>query len=137
VQVFLLTKFPLKSRYWLKTLKIAVVCFALWLFACLLGFSNTVWLHFPVLDNFKIYIAHIAVLLTAVLLQIVLNILVTVAGNSKWKKDRKCSKCQTQEYLKDCDSSFTGSLPHRLSLFRNETNRIFSLGVLANNGSLV
>ena len=65
VQVFLLTKFPLKSRYWLTTLKIAVVCIALWLVAGLLGFSNTVWFHFPGPDNFKIYIARISVLLTA------------------------------------------------------------------------
>ena len=100
VQVFLLTKFPLKSRYWLTTLKIAVVCIALWLFAGLLGFGDTVWFHFPGPDNFKIYIARISVLLTAVLLQIVLNILVTVevirsgrrTGNAQNAKHRNIAK---------------------------------------------
>jgi hypothetical protein len=100
VQVFLLTKFPLKSRYWLTTLKITVVCIALWLFAGLLGFGNTVWFHFPGLVTLKIYIAQICVLQITVLIQIVLNILVTVevirsgrrTGNAQNAKHRNIAK---------------------------------------------
>jgi hypothetical protein len=103
VQVFLLTKFPLKSRYWLTTLKIAVICIALWLFAGLLGFINTLWLSSPE-NTFKVilhmYIAQIAVLQIAVLSQIVLNILVTVevirsgrrTGNAQNAKHRNIAK---------------------------------------------
>ena len=80
VQIFLLTKFPLKSRYCLTTPRIALVCVLLWLFACLLGFSNTIWLINPAewRTNLRIIAAQIGVLQIALVVQIVLNIQVAV-----------------------------------------------------------
>jgi hypothetical protein len=74
VQIFLLTKFPLKSRYCLTTQRIALVCILLWLFACLLGYSSIVWLHYQGPNNLKIHAAQIGVLQIALVVQIVLNI---------------------------------------------------------------
>ncbi|CAB4031209.1 adenosine receptor A1-like [Paramuricea clavata] len=101
VQIFLLTKFPLKSRYCLTTQRIALVCILLWLFACLLGFSCiVVWLDKPKLDYLKISAAQIGVLQIALVVQIVLNIQVAFeiirsgrsAGNPENAKHKNIAK---------------------------------------------
>jgi hypothetical protein len=100
VQIFIVTKYPLKSRYCLTTPRIALVCISLWLFACLLGFSNTVWLIYPGPDNLRIYAAQIGVLQIAIVVQIVLNIQVAVqiirsgriSGNPQNAKHKNIAK---------------------------------------------
>jgi hypothetical protein len=79
VQIFVITKFPLKSRYWFTTLKIVLVGIAIWLFAFLLGLSQLTYLfHVPETIGLKIWTAQIGVLQIALVVQIVLNIQVAV-----------------------------------------------------------
>jgi hypothetical protein len=102
VQIFLLTKFPLKCRYCLTTPRVVLVCISLWLFACLLGFSNTLWFYNKEhrRDNLKIYAAQIGVLQIALVVQIVLNIQVAVeiirsgrnSGNPQNAKHKNIAK---------------------------------------------
>ena len=78
VQIFVITKFPLKSRYWFTTLKIVLVGTAIWLFAFLLGLTQiTSRFHLPKTMRLKILTAQIGVLQIALVVQIVLNIQVT------------------------------------------------------------
>ena len=75
VQIFAITKFPLKSRYWFTTLKIVLVGIAVWLFAFLLGLTQITYrFHLPERMGLKIWSARIGVLQIAVVVQIVLNI---------------------------------------------------------------
>ena len=100
VQVFLLTKLPLKSRYWFTTKKIVLAGIPVWLCAFLLGLSNIAWLHFPPLVSLKLCIVQIGVLQIALFLQIILNIQVTVEiiragrniGNVQNNKHRNIAK---------------------------------------------
>ena len=79
VQIFVITKFPLKGRYWFTTLKIVLVGIAVWLFAFLLGLSHiTPVFYLPETMNLKIWTAQIGVLQIAVVVQIVLNIQVAI-----------------------------------------------------------
>jgi hypothetical protein len=79
VQIFVLTKSPLRGRYWFTTGKMVVIGIGIWICAFLLGLSNIAWLHFPYPVALKFYIGQIGVLQIAVLVQIILNIQVTVA----------------------------------------------------------
>jgi hypothetical protein len=79
VQIFVLTKSPLRGRYWFTTGKMAVIGIGIWLCAFLLGLTNIAWVHFPHPVGLKFYIGQIGVLQIAVLVQIILNIQVTVA----------------------------------------------------------
>jgi hypothetical protein len=75
VQIFVITKFPLKGRYWFTTLKIVLVGIAVWLFAFLLGLTQITYrFHLPERMGLKIWSARIGVLQIAVVVQIVLNI---------------------------------------------------------------
>ena len=75
VQIFVITKFPLKGRYWFTTLKIVLVGTAIWLFAFLLGLTQITYrFHLPETMGLKIWSARIGVLQIAVVVQIVLNI---------------------------------------------------------------
>jgi hypothetical protein len=75
VQIFVITKFPLKGRYWFTTLKIVLVGIAVWLFAFLLGLTQITYrFHLPETMGLKIWSARIGVLQIAVVVQIVLNI---------------------------------------------------------------
>ena len=79
VQIFAITKFPLKSRYWFTALKIVLVGIAVWLFAFLMGLSQiTPVFNLPLTMNLKIWTAEIGVLQIALVVQIVLNIQVAI-----------------------------------------------------------
>ena len=101
VQIFAITKFPLKSRYWFTTLKIVLVGIAVWLFAFLLGFSQITYVFYlPETTNLKIWTARIGVLQIALVVQIVLNIQVAVeiirsgrsSGNPQNAKHKNIAK---------------------------------------------
>ena len=101
VQIFAITKFPLKSRYWFTTLKIIFVGIAVWIFAFLGGFSQiTYHFHIPLMTSLKIWTAHIGVLQIALVVQIVLNVQVAVeilksgriSGNPQNAKHRNIAK---------------------------------------------
>ena len=124
VQIFVITKFPLKGRYWFTTLKIVLVGTAIWLFAFLLGFTQITYrFHWTETMGLKIWTAHIGVLQIALVVQIVLNIHVAVeiirsgrsSGNPQNAKHKNIAKT---------DHSYTDSLPHCLSLFLIETTRV-------------
>ncbi|CAB4009416.1 somatostatin receptor type 5 [Paramuricea clavata] len=79
VQIFAITKFPLKSRHWFTALKIVLVGIAVWLFAFLLGLSLITYrFHLPLTINLKIWTAKMGVLQIALVIQIVLNIQVAI-----------------------------------------------------------
>jgi hypothetical protein len=79
VQIFVITKFPLKSRYWFTTLKVVLVGIAIWLFAFLLGLGKIIYLlNWRKTTNLKFWTARIGVLQIAVVVQIVLNVQVAV-----------------------------------------------------------
>jgi hypothetical protein len=101
VQIFVITKFPLKSRYWFTTLKIVLVGTAIWLFAFLLGFTQiTYHFHLPETMGLKIWTARIGVLQIALVVQIVLIIQVAIeiirsgrsTGNPQNAKHRNIAK---------------------------------------------
>ena len=100
VQIFVITKFPLKRRHSFTVLEIVVVCVALWLFACLLGLTQLAWLRFSPTNSLKVYAAQIGVLQLALIIQIVLNFQVTAeiirsghtAGNSQNTKHKNIAK---------------------------------------------
>ena len=79
VQIFLITKFPIKTRYCFTTLKIVSVGIVIWLFAFLLGLIQITRLSYvPLKVNLKIWAAQTGVLLIALVVQFILNILVIV-----------------------------------------------------------
>ena len=78
IQIFVITKSPLKGRYWFTTKKKVLSGLVIWLCAFLLGLTNIVWLHFSEEVCLKFYIGQIAVLQNAVFIQIILNIQVAV-----------------------------------------------------------
>jgi hypothetical protein len=101
VQIFVITKFPLKSRYWFTTLKIVLVGTAVWLFAFLLGLSLITYrFHLPYTINLKIWTAQIGVLQIALVVQIFLNVQVAVeiirsgrsSGNPQNAKHKNIAK---------------------------------------------
>ena len=100
VQIFIITKYPMKSRYWLTTRKIIIIEIGHWLLAILLGFSNIAWLRYDWKKCMKIYIAQIAVLQVATFVQIILNIKVAIeiiksgriTGNTQITKHKDIAK---------------------------------------------
>ena len=86
VQIFAVTKFPLKSRHWFQTRKVVLVCIAIWLVSFPMGLSYLAHLYFPLMTALKIWIARIGLLQVAVVAQVILNIQVIVeiirSGNS-------------------------------------------------------
>ncbi len=100
VQVFLITKFPIKTRYWFTTLKIVSVGIVIWVFALLLGSTQITYPHFPSTVMLKIWSARFGVILIALVVQFILNILVIVeiirsgrsTGNAENTKHRNIAK---------------------------------------------
>ena len=100
VQIFVITKFPIKSRYWLTTKKIILIEIGVWLFAVLLGLSHLAWLRYDLKKSLKIYIAQYAVLQVATMVQVILNINVAieiirsgrVTGNTQITKHKNIAK---------------------------------------------
>ncbi len=78
VQIFLITKFPIKTRYWFTTLKIVSVGIVIWVFAFLLGLTLSHHFRFPLTVEFKLSAAQVGVLLIALVVQFILNILIIV-----------------------------------------------------------
>ena len=100
VQIYIITKYPMKSRYWLTTKRILSFGIGHWLVAILLGFSNIAWLRFHYKKTMKIFIAQIAILEFATVIQVILNIRVAIeiirsgriAGNARQTKHKKIAK---------------------------------------------
>ena len=100
VQIFLITKFPLKRRNCFTTLDVVLICFGVWLFAIPMGLGNISYLHFTHETNLKIWAAQIGVLQLAVLMQILLNVQVIAeiirsgraSGNTENTKHRNIAK---------------------------------------------
>ncbi len=104
VQIFLITKFPIKTRYWFTTLKIVSVDIVIWVFAFLLvltrGSCLVSFFSLPYSTNVKILAAHFGVMLITLVVQFILNILVIVeiirsgrsSGNAENTKHGKIAK---------------------------------------------
>lgn len=102
VQIYLLTKYPLKSRFMLTDLKIVVATILAWVLAFVLGLSRIAYLHLSGDASFQLYLAQIGVLELALFIQIILNLQVSVeimksgrsAGNDSCrnKKHRNMAK---------------------------------------------
>ena len=100
VQIFIITKYPMKSRYWLTTRKIILIGIGHWLLAILLGLSNLAWLRYHWKKSLKIYIAQIGILQVATMVQIILNIKVAmeiirsgrITGNAHITKHKNIAK---------------------------------------------
>ena len=78
VQIFIVTKYPIKGRYWLTTTMIILFGIGHWLLAILLGFSNLAYLRFHWQESLKIYIVQYGILEFATIVQVVLHIQVAV-----------------------------------------------------------
>ena len=104
VQIYVITKFPLKSRFMFSERKTLLVTIAVWLCSIPLGLSYISYLYFEkqIKTNFKIWAARIGILQIALLVQIILNVKVTIeiiksgrnTGNesSQNKKHRNIAK---------------------------------------------
>ena len=77
-QTFIVTNFPMKSRYWLTTMRVKIFGMGFWLFALPLGLSNIARLYFSARTSLKFYVAHIGVLEFATIVQVVLHFQVAV-----------------------------------------------------------
>ena len=74
VRIFVITKFPLKSRFLRTNVKTALVSILIWLISFVLGLSQIAYLRYSDLHtNLKIYTVHIGVLELAVFIQLILN----------------------------------------------------------------
>ena len=101
MQIFFITKYPMKSRYWLTTTKIILFEIGVCLFAVLLGLSSIAWLrNYHWKKCLKIYIARIAILQVATVVQVILNIRVVTliirsgqnTGNAQITKHKNIAK---------------------------------------------
>ena len=98
VQIFLVTKFPIKARHWFTTRKIVSVGIVIWLFLLGLTLTFITQPDFPL--NSRILIAGLGVILIALVVQFILNILVIVeiirsrrsTGNAENTKHRNIAK---------------------------------------------
>jgi hypothetical protein len=79
LQIFMLTKYPFKSRLFLTQGKTVLVTLAIWLFSFLSGFSEIADNYFSLRTCLKIFVAQISVLEFSVFIQIVLNIHIIIA----------------------------------------------------------
>mgnify|MGYP002803564862 CR=1 FL=1 len=78
LQIFMITEFPLKSRFMLTEDKSVLVTITIWLFSFLLGLSQICYHYFPPQMSLKFYVAQASVLQFAVLVQIAFNIHIAV-----------------------------------------------------------
>ena len=100
MQIFFITKYPMKSRYWLTTTKVILLGIGVCLFAVLLGLSNIAWLRYHWRKCLKIHIARIAILQVATVVQVILNIRVVTliirsgqnTGNAQITKHKNIAK---------------------------------------------
>ncbi|XP_028408963.1 succinate receptor 1-like [Dendronephthya gigantea] len=77
IQIFVITKFPLKSRFIFTEFKIVLSILAVWIISIPLGLSYLAYMCFNSETSFKIYAARIGVLQVALLVQVILNVHVT------------------------------------------------------------
>ena len=74
-QVYIVTKFPLRSRFIITNVKIMLASIVIFLISFVSGLSQIAYLHYPDLHTvLKIYVGHIGVLELAVLIQVILNV---------------------------------------------------------------
>ena len=79
VRIFVITRFPLKSRFIITNVKTALVSIVIWLISFVLGLSQIAYLGYTDLHTIlKIYTAHIGVLELAVLILLILNLQVAI-----------------------------------------------------------
>lgn len=79
VQIYVITKFPLKNRFMFSAEKTVLVTIAVWLCSVPLGLSYISYLCFDnVKTNLKIWAARIGILQIALLVQIILNVQVVI-----------------------------------------------------------
>ena len=92
VQIYMIIKYPMKSRLKLTKKKVVLLCMTVWVMAIGLGLSNisNLWTKWP----FYIYIGQIAVLELGVVVQIVLKILITVEIMSRQNDILKAENVQ-------------------------------------------
>ena len=79
VQIYMITKFPLKSRLMFTEIRTILLTLAVWLLSFLLGLSQITYRYFPRQLCLKLYVVHIGVLLIALFIQVFLNIHVAIA----------------------------------------------------------
>ena len=100
LQTFLAIKFPFQSRNWLTRCKIISICTLLWVFSFLLGLGDISWLRFQGNLTFKIYVGELGILLCAIIIQVILNIQITIeirrsrpiTGNATKNRHRNIAK---------------------------------------------
>ena len=97
LQIFMITEFPLKSRFMLTEGKSALVTLTIWLFSFLLGLSQISCNYFPLQMCFKFYIAHAGILQFTVLVQIALNIHIAITIKKSGRHIGKQS-CQNSKH---------------------------------------
>ena len=78
IQIYLIAKYPIRSKLMISSKKIGLSCTLIWILAILLGLSNIAYIrHDLSLDQLmKIYIAQISVLELSVLVQVILKVLI-------------------------------------------------------------
>ena len=78
VQIYVITKFPLTSRFMFTDVKVVLITLAIWFFSFPLGLSYISYLKYPLEVGLKLWAAQICVLQIALLVQVILNISVTI-----------------------------------------------------------
>jgi hypothetical protein len=79
IQTYVIVKYPIRSRLMISGKKIGLACAVIWILAILLGLSNVAYLavsHIKFAQLMKIYIAQVAVLELAVVVQVILKVLI-------------------------------------------------------------
>ena len=97
LQIFIITEFPLKSRFMLTEGKSVLTTITVWLFSFLLGLSQISYHYFPLQMLFKFSVAQASVLQFAVLVQIVLNIHIAITIKKSGRLIGKQS-CQNSKH---------------------------------------
>ena len=77
-QIYVVTKYPLKSRYIFTEAKMVFATLSVWLFSFFLGLFNIAYISFPLKLSLKLYLISNSILFAAVITQVVLNIRVTL-----------------------------------------------------------
>ena len=77
-QIYIIIKYPVKSRLILTRKRVLMSCTAVWLIAIAIGFGNIAYIWLNNMKVFYIYIANIAVLELDVVFQVVLKILIVI-----------------------------------------------------------
>lgn len=99
VEAYVVTKYPIRGRLMLTEIKTAMFCLIVWLLAVPCGLSNIAYLftrHFELL--MKVYIAQMAVLELAAVIQVILKILII---REIMKSQRDLTEHQNNRHIKE------------------------------------